>query len=744
MKMKTKRVVLLILLGLVSASWVSEGITLEKKTHEYPNQQIAQITINGFSLGAYLKNNLGFNDGAKKFLLGYSEVLKKQTNQRVFEWIGEGGIKEDEPESVTGYVTNQARNNNHFHYPLAGTWDGAGLDIDISSYKSRIPWPFRDKLPDHISGQSSILWAHNKNQALGGKWSWHDARSYFYSALTEKDLDGNVVVHTYADMWQCYSNTFRALGQLMHLVQDASVPAHVRGEFHLPLLFHYEPWLETIRQKESNRFDGFIATPTSLDRSIFGGPPNPLPTISDTNVKLTPVAKLIDTDQYTGTNPEDTWTKIVGLAEFANANFFGEFIYPPFTPKCPFPDLNSSNVEKRIDAIQNPRDPSSGTFRPYYYSKLDDPGKFGYRLATVDFLKDYVTKYFPTYMRNLKPALDGKVYVDYASRLLPRAVSYSAGLLQYFFRGNIEITLPDSGVYAQTAKPDDGFTQVKLKARNTTPNGEEMTSGTIELVVKFKVAQENPFQSKEVATSLEFSYIIVPGSSVQSIPADQPIISRNQPREFVFDLTQTPIPLYATDLYLQVVYKGKLGLEDMAVAVGFKDISEPTPIDIFNDMERICINEGWCVAGDAASQTYGIDAYPHNLIDSYIRLSSLNNPQVVSETNHNFYIQQIAPGTSSRVFILGDYAGSNISYTGSAQKISGSDTWPHIPGVLCPPGYTTLSPCSDVYKLIKNQTDIDNGVPNRIYPTFDLFRGVTTWGGFAVENWPYPANSVCP
>ena len=365
-------------------------------------------------------------------------------------------------------------------------------------------------------------------------------------------------------------------------------------------------------------------------------------------------------------------------------------------------------------------------------------------------LKEYITKHFPSHNGKDKPALDGGVYSDYASLLLPRAVGYSAGLLQYFFRGNIEVTLPDSGVYAQTDNVNQKFTQVKLKAKNTTPNGEEMTDGSVELVVKFKVAHENPFQSKPVETDAEFTYIVVPeANGVRSIP-------RDQPRELVFNLTSSPIPLYATDVYLQVVYHGKLGQvtngsfvgEDLAVAVGFKDISEPTPVDIFNDMDRICLNQSWYVAGSNEAlqigQAHGVDVYPHGLKDSYIRFSSIDNPQGVSSTEYNFYIPQIAPGASSRIFILSDYDGCNLSYTGSAQKISDSDTWPHLPGVLCPPGYTTFSPCRDVYKPIKNQTDTSNGTANRVYPTFNIFRGVQTWGGEAVENRSYPAGSVCP
>jgi hypothetical protein len=184
------------------------------------------------------------------------------------------------------------------------------------------------------------------------------------------------------------------------------------------------------------------------------------------------------------------------------------------------------------------------------------------------------------------------------------------------------------------------------------------------------------------------------------------------------------------------------------VAVGFKDISEPTPIDIFNNMDRICLNGSWYVAGSSEAleegRKNGVDAFPHNLKDIYIRFSSLTDPQRVSVTDYNFHIQQIAPGASSRVFVLGDYNGSNMSYTGFAQKIDDLDAWPHFTGLLCSPGYTTISPCLDVYRLIKNQTDIDNGIVNRVYPTFDVFRGLETWAVFKVVNWPYPSDSACP
>jgi hypothetical protein len=45
-------------------------------------------------------------------------------------------------------------------------------------------------------------------------------------------------------------------------------------------------------------------------------------------------------------------------------------------------------------------------------------------------------------------------------------------------------------------------------------------------------------------------------------------------------LLDSLIPLWATDVYFQVVYRGRLGLEDGAVAVGLKDMFKHTPMDI--------------------------------------------------------------------------------------------------------------------------------------------------------------------
>ena len=48
----------------------------------------------------------------------------------------------------------------------------------------------------------------------------------------------------------------------------------------------------------------------------------------------------------------------------------------------------------------------------------------------------------------------------------------------------------------------------------------------------------------------------------------------------------TPIPINASDLYLQVVYRGPLGQETDVVAVATKDIAEPTYVGFYNTLEQ--------------------------------------------------------------------------------------------------------------------------------------------------------------
>jgi hypothetical protein len=329
-----------------------------------------------------------------------------------------------------------------------------------------------------FTAPSSLVWAQNQNQDVGGKWSWHDARNYFHEGLIAID-------RTVKDSF--FAVTFRALGQLMHLIQDASVPSHARNDIHA--IYHYESWVEDVRNNWSGRYNNWISTPKTYDRSILDLPPNPL--------APSPIAKIVDTDKYTRDNQdiESTKSSAIGLAEYSNGNFFSEDTC--FAGWYPFP--NWACVETVPYQIVGPRDPLRTVSRQYYKKNPtvacgETNGGLGYRLATVGFLKDYVLKYFPRWVTFLlafeKPALDANVYGDYASLLMPRAVGYSAGLLDYFFRGQLQVTAVPM-FYKNT------IIYLRTKIKNLTPN-ETMKDGTFTLTYSYRPTGGNPDGSEDI------------------------------------------------------------------------------------------------------------------------------------------------------------------------------------------------------------------------------------------------------
>src|SRR4029450_7566098 len=110
------------------------------------------------------------------------------------EWIEEGGVREDD----------YTRSFHHFDDPLQ-PWNVSGLGV--GSFRS----------------ESSIQWMQDGTQLIGGSWSWSDARRLYYEALTERDPRAREAL---------WADTFRAVGQIMHLVVDASVPEHTRNDPH--------------------------------------------------------------------------------------------------------------------------------------------------------------------------------------------------------------------------------------------------------------------------------------------------------------------------------------------------------------------------------------------------------------------------------------------------------------------------------------------------------------------------------
>jgi len=74
-----------------------------------------------------------------------------------------------------------------------------------------------------IWGEPSLQWGKNSTNG----WDWEDARNYYYSALTSINRDSRE---------SAFANTFRALGQVIHLIENKTVPPNTRNDACPPVL----------------------------------------------------------------------------------------------------------------------------------------------------------------------------------------------------------------------------------------------------------------------------------------------------------------------------------------------------------------------------------------------------------------------------------------------------------------------------------------------------------------------------
>lgn len=273
---------------------------------------------------------------------------------------------------------------NHFYDPTTGL----GLNGDTGS----------NGLPSLQWGKDSLLNEYN--------WKW--ARQSYYNALTASDP-------TFRERF--FSYVFRSLGQVMHLVQDLASPAHVRNDPHFP----YIDFL--IQQQDMyEKFTKDAANGTNGVHLIYAGYP------------------AVDLTTF---NTLDSFWKSggKGLAEFTNRNFlsrdtnFEDLMYQNYN--MPIATGESIVTEQVSDWLLGPLWVNvkylKGYVTDYYRGELSKPID---RLSAFSYF-DYEMKKYNFFKRVY--SLNDKIHKEYSDLLLPRAVGYSSGLLNYFFRGRMDI-----------------------------------------------------------------------------------------------------------------------------------------------------------------------------------------------------------------------------------------------------------------------------------------------------------------
>lgn len=434
--------------------------------------------------------------------------------------------------------------------------------------------PLNDTSPDWALEDNGTISVYHF--AAPQKYSYRLAQDYLLNALTqpsniERDKNWGLV--------------FQTLGQVIHHIQDMAQPQHVRNDIRIDLNEWGLPNIQGISNPST--YEGWI-----LRTQESGLPPY---------AAYAPVYSLNDLDRFA--KPRHFWTSSsasigsggVGMAEFTNRNFFSQGTLAPNgdfpAPVGTFDEI--ADIETLCAAVRTPCPPGVSGHMLFTHTTVTDnlrPSSFDNPMGAARSLYSWDLE---QKQRTPLYTLNRFTYDKAAEFLIPRAIGYSAGLLNFFFRGQMTITVPDQGFYAVvdhttpagSDKFTGGFSTIKLKVQNTTPGPNNTiepmaTDGTGKLyaVVKFhrNTCYQADLSGEYGSPNVDWNLCRANDEEiVVSTPVQAPTNINTAPAELTFAFP-TPIPISGTDMFLQVVYDGKLGQEPRAIVVATKDISEPT------------------------------------------------------------------------------------------------------------------------------------------------------------------------
>lgn len=308
----------------------------------------------------------------------------------------------------------------------------------------------------------------------GQDFSYSDAQVYFYAAFAAS---------TNEDRRRYMGRTFQTLGHVVHLLQDAAQPEHTRIDQHCDAPVCNA--LYAVAQDDGNSlYEQFTqalryCTPTGLS-------PIPLGPINSTVTcdKLNGVANqpFITRAVYLGeypipkfAKPEDYWhtADLKGMADFSSMNFISSdtgYNLGPCTEIPCNPGMQARLYPNSADLPYPSGDPSTTWAHSERLSDIVHPNALGalgkYKDTNVRFIglttRDYFTGQDVTIPRMATYSVfterlakvsftrgAGEIPVfavnyfnleQWSQLLLPRAVAYSTGLINYFFRYRISVT----------------------------------------------------------------------------------------------------------------------------------------------------------------------------------------------------------------------------------------------------------------------------------------------------------------
>ena len=559
----------------------------EVDTHAAISQKAAELSSLKSSFSQLGLMAVAIDDSRQAFPSSESGVPRS-----ILELIEFGAKWEDN----LGIVQHSFQPLRHFYDPIYDRGLDVGGFIGASQSVKSPDWALED-LATYAGSPGPLAYQD---------FSLRDARDYLYGALT-----ANSAVQRKG----FFGRVFQTIGHVMHHLQDMAQPQHVRNDPHCDqracalltsALGINQIFAPSLFEKYTD-LDHPTDPLRQVRRNLPLSPPGLIAVYPGTNVANTPFKK--PRDFWRTTAPGSDIAPGKGISEYTNRNFFSAGT------------INRYNSPKQLEITLPSESADIRQLLPgtnltgdvwFYSSAVTDAGPGGGTLTNPRaashsiFDPDLRAQISSTESPGLFLGLNRFTFDAAHQFLIPRAVAYSAGLINYFFRGQLEITPPDEGVYGiidhtlENQPNLDGFRKIKLKIKNVTPGGTDSSGnsviepipnnspGTLMAIAKFH--RNNCYQA-----DLRGEYGS-PGVAWQSCRTSTEDIVVSQPQTVpaginqdatpvVFDFPN-PIPINATDVYLQVVYRGPLGEENDAIIVATKDISEPTYVYMFDTSDQ--------------------------------------------------------------------------------------------------------------------------------------------------------------
>jgi hypothetical protein len=553
--------------------------------------------------------------------------------------------------------------------------------------------------------------------------TWVDARNSYFAALTGNiDANGNGQLSTEERLDSAVVRTWRfatmikSLGHVVHLLQDTAQPQHVRSDAHAPPIAAEDANDEGQADAAIEAFTDYRLLGDYDDATGFVVLGNPIRYMDESLPSEELITPLVvgnypgagqtiqfstPIEFFTTRHIDSDITARRGLADFTNRSFYTSGSLPgsrfcvrtdlrPGEDGCvltgnPFPlppndiaapGLLGFNIGTGLKVGSRVVAASYLTFKaldnvaPNYVDPTLAPfgGKTPVLLRGAVLNAAYVSGGFGGFGLTIGSApFHGYTYTNMqytADVAIPRAIGYSAGMINFFFRGKLEIEPIDQRIFGvinqgepHTVDADGypirtsnnkifGFEKIRLKVRNLTdPIIESGTNQNVPQVVgagklvavaryhrnacykpdlsgerqqRFATPPalliDEPVCASGLPSRTNYQEISVSAPITINSAADLPGGSGGTPPasiEKIFDFSADPIPVNATDLFIQVVYRGQLGEETDGIAVGNIDVQEPTFTAAWNNTDYYYsdLSQAWLVANPMSFPKRGVDQF---------------------------------------------------------------------------------------------------------------------------------------